>query len=374
MMTSIGEQLKNARQERGVSLEQVADDTNIARRYLEALETENFSVFPGEPYILGFLRNYADYLGLEPQSLINAFRGIRIQEQPVPIDALLHDKKKLNVPLIIIVALSILGAIAALVVWNSGILSPRQNLQPIEVREPISHTLTSTSMEQRFYPGDTLNLSYRKNTYTLKIVRITDRVAIDTPAGVLQFMMAEEGTIDLDRDNLPELKLFVRDFERNKPESGVLLRISATASLLAEGTLNPGEQHDSSESASLDPQAFVDTAAASTAQKIIFSGKRSPHPFVLNITFRNQAMFRHEIDRREREERFYFRGDEITATATNTAKLWTSNAAATRLIIQASGSQSVEVELGSPGQVTVKQLRWTQSEDGTWSLSLFDVN
>jgi len=373
-MTSIGEQLKNARQERGVSLDQVADETNIARRYLEALESENFSVFPGEPYILGFLRNYADYLGLDPQSLVNSFRGIRIQEQPVPIDALLHDKKKINVPLIIILVLVALGIIGGFFIWNSGLFSPRRNTPIVQAREPVAYTLKSTSMEQRFYPGDTLNLTYRKNTYTLKIVRITDRVAIETPAGVLQFMMAEEGTIDLDRDNLPEVKLFVRDFERNKPESGVLLRISAAASLLAEGTLEASDQADTSETAILDPQAFVDSAAASTAQKVIYSGRRSPHPFVLTITFRNQAMFRHEIDRREREERFYFRGDEITATATNTAKLWTSNASATRLIIQASGSQSVEVELGSPGQVTVKQLRWTQGEDGTWSLSLFDVN
>lgn len=373
-MMSIGDQLKNARQERGLTLEQVAEDTNIALRYLDALETENFSVFPGEPYILGFLRNYADYLGLDPQSLINAFRGIRIQEQPVPIDALLHDRKKINLPLIIILGLCAIGAVVLVLLWNNGLFSRQQVVQAVQAREPIAYNLTSTSMEQRFYPGDTLSLNYRNNNYVLKINRITDRVAIDTPGGILQFMLAEEGTIDLDRDNLPELKLFVRDFERGKPESGVLLRITAAASLLAEGNLEISTQTDSGESTILDPQAFVDTAAASSAQKVIYSGRRSPHPFVLNITFRNQAMFRHEIDRREREERFYFRGDEITATATNTAKLWTSNAAATRLIIQASGSQSVEVELGSPGQVTVKQLRWTQAEDGTWSLSLFDVN
>jgi cytoskeleton protein RodZ len=67
-MTAIGEQLRAAREARGLSLDQVADDTNIAKRYLSAMEEENFSVFPGDPYIIGFLRNYAEYLGLMHQA------------------------------------------------------------------------------------------------------------------------------------------------------------------------------------------------------------------------------------------------------------------------------------------------------------------
>ena len=75
---AIGEQLKTAREARGLSIEYVADETNIARRYIAAMENEDFSVFPGEPYIIGFLRNYAEYLGLESAAIIQAFRGIRI--------------------------------------------------------------------------------------------------------------------------------------------------------------------------------------------------------------------------------------------------------------------------------------------------------
>jgi hypothetical protein len=109
-------------------------------------------------------------------------------------------------------------------------------------------------------------------------------------------------------------------------------------------------------------------------EAVIFSGKRSPHPFVVNVTFRNYAMFRHEIDRKDREERYYHKGEQISVTANNSAKLWTSNAAACKLTIQASGGQSADVELGSPGEVAVKQIRWTQADDSTWTLGLFDVN
>ena len=58
-MNAIGDQLKTAREARGLSIEYVADETNIAKRYITAMENEDFSVFPGEPYIVGFLRNYA---------------------------------------------------------------------------------------------------------------------------------------------------------------------------------------------------------------------------------------------------------------------------------------------------------------------------
>jgi len=84
-------------------------------------------------------------------------------------------------------------------------------------------------------------------------------------------------------------------------------------------------------------------------------------------------MFRHEIDRNAREERYYHKGDQISVTANNSAKLWASNAASCKLTIQASGGQSVDVELGLPGEVTVKQIRWVQGDDGLWSLGVYDV-
>ena len=68
-MTPIGEQLRAARERKGLTLDRVADETNIAKRYLAGLEAEDFTVFPGDPYVIGFLRNYADYLGLASDEL-----------------------------------------------------------------------------------------------------------------------------------------------------------------------------------------------------------------------------------------------------------------------------------------------------------------
>jgi hypothetical protein len=243
--------------------------------------------------------------------------------------------------------------------------------------EPMQHTLDSASFEKRLYEGDTLIVPYAGDTYKLRIAKIDDRVAIETPVGVSRFMLGEEGSIDLDKDNQPELVAFIVDFQKNDAARGAVIRFSAAGSLAVS---MPGMESAAAAAEAQEapaPAATEDPAVPerpSSQESIVFSGKRSPYPFVINVTFRNYAMFRHEIDRKDREERYYHKGDQISVTANNSAKLWTSNAAACKLTIQASGGQSADVELGLPGEVAVKQVRWTQSDDGTWSLGVYNVN
>ncbi|MDI6709266.1 MAG: DUF4115 domain-containing protein [Thermoanaerobacterales bacterium] len=70
---AIGEVLREAREARGLSLEAVEDATKIQRKYIKALESEEFSVLPGRVYAKAFLRTYAKYLGLDSESLVAEF-------------------------------------------------------------------------------------------------------------------------------------------------------------------------------------------------------------------------------------------------------------------------------------------------------------
>jgi transcriptional regulator with XRE-family HTH domain len=74
--------LQRARQARGLTLEEVERDTRISRRYLAALENENFGLLPAPVYARGFLRTYARYLGLEPANLLPLF-PVGYVEEPV---------------------------------------------------------------------------------------------------------------------------------------------------------------------------------------------------------------------------------------------------------------------------------------------------
>jgi cytoskeletal protein RodZ len=70
----LGEVLRAARESRGVDLARVERDTKIRARYLSALERGEYRDLPGAVYTKGFLRNYAHYLGLDPEYLTDLYR------------------------------------------------------------------------------------------------------------------------------------------------------------------------------------------------------------------------------------------------------------------------------------------------------------
>jgi cytoskeleton protein RodZ len=72
-MSELGSTLIRAREARGLSLEDAERDTRISRRYLQALESEQFEVIPAPVYARGFLRSYSQYLGLDPQDMLLLF-------------------------------------------------------------------------------------------------------------------------------------------------------------------------------------------------------------------------------------------------------------------------------------------------------------
>lgn len=68
-----GEKVKRAREERGVSLRQIADVTRISVRALEALERNDISRLPGGIFSRAFVRSYAAEIGLDPEQTVKEF-------------------------------------------------------------------------------------------------------------------------------------------------------------------------------------------------------------------------------------------------------------------------------------------------------------
>jgi hypothetical protein len=85
-MFEIGSSLREARTRRGLALSDVERDTRIRTRYLTALEEERFGVLPGPAYAKGFLRTYADYLGLDSQRFLDEYNS-RFAPPEEPIGA-----------------------------------------------------------------------------------------------------------------------------------------------------------------------------------------------------------------------------------------------------------------------------------------------
>ena len=69
----IGKALKEAREARGLSLEAVEEETKIRRKYLQALEGEQFQILPGPIYAKAFLKNYAKFLKINMEEALEAY-------------------------------------------------------------------------------------------------------------------------------------------------------------------------------------------------------------------------------------------------------------------------------------------------------------
>ena len=74
-MDNIGEILKNARLEKGLSLEQVEEATSIRKIYLAAIEAGDYAKVPGDVFTKGIIRTYGNYLGLNGPELVTIYKA-----------------------------------------------------------------------------------------------------------------------------------------------------------------------------------------------------------------------------------------------------------------------------------------------------------
>ena len=128
-MFEIGTSLRQARQHRGLDVSDVERETRIRAKYLTALEEERFEVLPGTAYVRGFLRTYAEFLGLDGQLYVDEYssrfvvgeddgRALRPRRSQVRPQRRSHRLESGAV----LVALAAIGLVAALVIvaWRSG--------------------------------------------------------------------------------------------------------------------------------------------------------------------------------------------------------------------------------------------------------------
>jgi cytoskeleton protein RodZ len=80
-MPTIGEELKAAREAQGLSLTEIAEKTRISHTFLKALEEDDYSVIPGEVFVVGFLRTYSKELGLSVKDVMARYRELFPQKE-----------------------------------------------------------------------------------------------------------------------------------------------------------------------------------------------------------------------------------------------------------------------------------------------------
>ncbi|TFG64294.1 MAG: hypothetical protein E4H36_03380 [Spirochaetales bacterium] len=390
-MESIGEKLKTAREQAGFNLDQIARDTNISKHFLQALEDEDFSSFAGETYIIGFLRTYAEYLGLSPEELITLYRNFKIQEQPIPLNELLDKGEKKPVGLLI--------AVIAVVVAGLGVggyfLGPRLAAGISEARaaraerrkDSLSGTVYEMKdeiMERRFAAGDTVSVILNNTKYSISLTDVSDKLTISAPLGTMGINLGDEVLIDLDGDKKDDIKLLVRDIDVTGTEKAVVIRLDRfTLSSKTAVAATLSAQEETSELYKTEaPAAAEGTAPAAAAGSLgaatlpsrkvnTLSLLESPQikPISVDIIFRGYCLLRYVSDSAVREERYFHKGETFRLDASKEVRIWISNAGSLKAKIS-----GVDVELGRPGEVATRLIAWQKNEEtGSFTLNVVPV-
>lgn len=92
-MQELGQLLREARLEKGLSLEDVESLTKIRKRYLEAIEEGQYNVLPGSFYVRAFVKNYAETVGLDAEQVLRIYRNV-IPDPGAQVQTEVYPKKR----------------------------------------------------------------------------------------------------------------------------------------------------------------------------------------------------------------------------------------------------------------------------------------
>ena len=127
-MFEIGSSLREARLRQGLDFPQLESATKIRGKYLRALEEEHFEQLPSQTYVKGFLRTYAEYLGLDGQLYVDEFNSRYVvgeEEPPIRVRRTARTQRRVQSGVLLAALLGI-TLVTALVIaaWTSG--SPKR--------------------------------------------------------------------------------------------------------------------------------------------------------------------------------------------------------------------------------------------------------
>ena len=81
MSLTLGEKLQQAREARGTSISEVAEQTRISRLYLEAIENNDYRTLPGGIFNKGFVKSFAKYVGIDEQEALSDYTELISQQE-----------------------------------------------------------------------------------------------------------------------------------------------------------------------------------------------------------------------------------------------------------------------------------------------------
>ncbi len=361
-MESFGKLLQTTRESKNIDIDTASLETTISRNHIEAMENERIDNFPGETYLMGFLKNYSEYLGLNSAQILALYRAKKIQESPPPRALLQKQYPRFLKPLIItlsVLMVAIIGVLTWLIFFSEdeNDITGRTVLSSESTSQ--KHELTNQPLQKRVYQGDVISVPSSGGFIDVIVSNTLNELHLITPAGTQMLELSEERELDLDGQDGAEIIMYLSDISRTEASRGAEVRV-----LLKDPTLaNVGETDLSSIPASEE---------VANQQFIILEDNRA-YPFTINTTFRSACILRYRTDNNEPVEDYFVSGDILTTQSNNGTRIWVSNLNAIKMQVLA-GGRSFDLEVGKAGKVSVQDIKWIRDSDGTYKLAVINVD
>jgi len=355
-MDSLGEYLKEQRLKLKVNLNQIAKDTNISIKYLEAIENDEYSAFPGEAYLKGFLRTYCKYISLDPDEVINKYDRIKIAETPTPIEKLIPKPNSKIKSILIIMGIIIIPLFITGLIF---IIGKSYSRQISENKKKIEKKAIEKKVFEILEPGSKVTFDLKVNN-TIIMKSANSNVTYKVKQLINNYVMLtdnEDNDLMLFRDKLKEI-----DFDKNNVyDAGILVNNwdSETANI----TFSLYSNETTLASNTLQPLVALNN-------EVLFK-KINIEDIKLNIKTNTGTYIKYRADDNNEVETFYNPNIDLKIEAKNRLIVWLSNAGAVTFNLK---DLTKEYIPGYPGEIVVKVLEWKKNNSGEFELQIGSLN
>lgn len=317
---TLGELFQEVRKERGVSIDEIVRDTNIPKRYLESIESDNFDIFPGETYAMGFVANYADAMEIDRDLAISMYKRQMKIEQDSPIEQLVGRKKdfQVNNNLILIGG----GVLAVVLIIVIGLALRSGGSKDTKNNTPVNYSFimddTAKIANQRFKIGDTLTLSNESKLIMIYFDSIGPSRSLNLKVNTSPYSLKNNELLSVDSDNNGTNDLGIELY--NAKEKDIKLAVTPLKELGDSASLSTQDEvYNKYKEYILSENEFI--TATSKA------------PVTMKVTSAANGWIGYLIDNKEEKGSYLNNGTTLSISFVNNLILYLGNSGAVRINI-----------------------------------------
>ncbi|OHD12826.1 MAG: hypothetical protein A2Y34_01670 [Spirochaetes bacterium GWC1_27_15] len=388
-MEALGEYLKEVRLKLNVSIDKIVEDTHIVKKFIEAIENEQFSIFPGEAYLKGFIRTYSEYLGIDPEDVIKRYEKIKMAESPTPIEQLIP-KPSINLkPIFITVGIVLLGSLIVFGLINLGIsisknvtnekIDKKKNNKELVENNNTGTTQTTQAIQNgkdkkitniykmtekettyNLKKDEAVEFNIGQNKFTLLLKELTPTVILVDQSGKEYYLIKSyQQKLDLNHDLSNDADVILNSWDE---------KVANIKIKLYEGDASTTVSTDSSNTVSTNNTSTVLNIQGDNVESIIKKTEIEDIAFDINV--QNETFLRYKADDKQDVESFYKAGSIVNIKASKSIIIWLSNAGAVNFNFK---NYSKILNPGEVGKIEVKLVKWVQSSGSEYELQISNL-